>query len=166
MFIAPYRHESNGLIERYNQTLEDRLRKMTFDLGGSWSDHLDLAVDLINSAPHAITGFTPKELWEMDLPGRLLAHERSIGFREKRNKKRKKYSPYLFVEGQIVIAFDAISAASKDNKFGPRWKGPFRLVEQISDSLWRVEEMRKERGRGRKPRLIYHQDHLQPWDLE
>ena len=166
IFIAPYKHESNGLIERYNQTIEDRLRKMTFDQGGSWSDHLDAAVDLINSAPHKITGYIPKELWKAPLQDRIIAHKRSLDFRKKRNEKRKKFSPYPFTIGQHVLAFDAIAAMAKDNKFTPRWKGPYRIVEQVSTSLWRVKELGISRGRGRKPTLIFHQDHLQPFDIE
>ena len=34
VFIAPYRHESVGLVERYQQTLVDRLRKMTLNRDG------------------------------------------------------------------------------------------------------------------------------------
>ena len=34
-FIAPYRHQSVGLVERYHQTLINRIQKMKFISGGS-----------------------------------------------------------------------------------------------------------------------------------
>ena len=92
VFIAPHRHESVGLVERYQQTLVDRLRKMTLDRGGSWSDHLKEAVDLVNEAVNQTTGFSPKDLWEADLETRELAQSRSETFRRK-TKGEKKIQP-------------------------------------------------------------------------
>ena len=42
-FIAPYRHQSMGLVERYNRTLENRIRKITYAEGGSWIDNVSRA---------------------------------------------------------------------------------------------------------------------------
>ena len=53
-----------GLVERYNRTLEDRIRKITYAEGGSWVDHVSRAEKSINEAVHNTTGFSPKELWE------------------------------------------------------------------------------------------------------
>ena len=62
-FIAPYRHQSMGLVERYNRTLEDRLRKLMLAHGGSWANHLSRSVKSINDAVHSTTGYAPVELW-------------------------------------------------------------------------------------------------------
>ena len=62
-FVAPYRHESNGLVERYNRTLIDRLRKLRMAHGGSWVDYLGIAVNAINESVHRVMGFSPTDLW-------------------------------------------------------------------------------------------------------
>ena len=165
MFIAPHRHESVGLVERYQQTLVDRLKKMTLDRGRSWSDHLKEAVDLVNEAVNQTTGFSPKDLWEADLDTRMLAQSRSETFRLKRNEKRR-YSPKKFFPGQTVLAYDAVAASSREDKFLPHWKGPYKLQYKIVDSMSKVKEIGTERGVGRRPTLVSHQDHLQPWDME
>ena len=43
-FIAPYRHQSVGLVERCHQTLINRIRKMKLISGGSLTDYVDTAV--------------------------------------------------------------------------------------------------------------------------
>ena len=102
-FIAPYRHQSMGLVERYNRTLEDRIRKITYAEGGSWVDHVSRAEKSINEAVHNTTGFSPKELWEGTPEMRALAKERSDRERDRQNKRKKIY-PARFYEGQMVLA--------------------------------------------------------------
>lgn len=58
VFIALHRHESTGLIEKYQQKLVDRLRKMTLDQAGSWSDHLKEVVNLVNENVNQTIGFS------------------------------------------------------------------------------------------------------------
>ena len=147
-------------MERVQQTLTDRLRKIRLDEGGSWTDHLKRAVESINEAAHSITGFSPKELWEGTSEMRKEAHEKMVKWREKRNQGRRLF-PAEFVPEQKVWAFDAVAASSREHKFAPRWKGPYILKEKLTESLWRVTEDRGNRP-GRRPVLIFHQDHLQP----
>jgi len=63
VFTPPHSHKSLGLVERYHRTLLDRVRKMTFHRGGSWSDHLQPAVKELNSMRHSTTGMSPIQLW-------------------------------------------------------------------------------------------------------
>ena len=138
---------------------------MTLDQGGSWSDHLSKAVQSINRAVNQTTGFSPEELWDADLETRKLAHSRSVEKRRKQNEKRR-YSPKKFFEGQMVLAYDAVAASAREDKFLPHWKGPYKLEEQISESIWKVKEVGVTTGAGRRPALIFHRDHLQPWNMD
>ena len=122
---------------------------MTLDRGGSWSDHLKEAVDLVNEAVNQITGFSPKDLWEADLETRKLAQSRSEIFRRKKNEKRR-YSPKKFFPGQTVLAYDAVAASSREDKFLPHWKGPYELQYKIAKSMWKGEG-NWDRKRGRTP---------------
>ena len=87
-FIAPYRHQSVGLVERYHQTLINRIRKLKFLGGGSWTDYIDEAVKLVNEAVHSVTKASPLELWHGTLEDRVKAHQRLVDERNYRNKRR------------------------------------------------------------------------------
>ena len=156
-FIAPYRHQSMGLVERYNRTLEDRIRKITYAEGGSWVDHVSRAEKSINEAVHNTTGFSPKELWEGTPEMRALAKERSDRERDRQNKRKKIY-PARFYEGQMVLA--KIRNPEKLSKFGIQWKGPYKLIKRISKTMWEAEKQS-----GRKNLNIFHEDQLQPFEL-
>ena len=99
---------------------------MTLVRGGSWSDHLKEAVDLVNEAVNQTTGFSLGDLWESDLQTRKLAESTSETFMQKRNEKRR-YSPKKLFPGQIVLANDAVAASSREDKFLAHWMGPYEL---------------------------------------
>ena len=156
-FVAPYRHQSMGLVERYNRTLEDRIRKITYAEGGSWVDHVSRAEKSINEAIHNTTGFSPKELWEGTLEMRKLARERSDQERDRQNKRKRIY-PAKFFEGQMVLV--KIRNPEKLNKLSVLWKGPYKLKKRLSKTMWEVE---KQFGRGTVN--VFHEDQLQPFEL-
>lgn len=61
-FIGPYRHQSVGLLERYHQTLINRIHKLKLLGGGTWTHYIDQAVDLINEATHSVTKYLPLDV--------------------------------------------------------------------------------------------------------
>lgn len=70
---APYSPQQNGLAERLNRTLLDRVRCMLIDGGvarGFWAEALSYAAKIVNSVPCRGTGKIPNEMWfdrEVDL---------------------------------------------------------------------------------------------------
>ena len=56
---APYRPQTNGLVERMNQTLKSRLRPHDNPV---WDEELPLVVQLINQTPNEHTKFAPFEV--------------------------------------------------------------------------------------------------------
>ena len=62
IFIAPYQHQSVGLVKRYHQTLMDRILKLRFIYGGSWTNYLESAVRALNEVVHSVTKFAPFDL--------------------------------------------------------------------------------------------------------
>ena len=161
-FNAPYRHQSMGVVERFNRTLEDRLRKLMLAHGGSWADHLLIAEEAINEAVHSTTGFSPVELWEGDENMRKKAKEKMDAERIKRNRKMRKF-PAKFWIGQYVLVrqYDP----EKQGKFDPLWKGPFKITNRVSNTMWGAREITPGRKVGRKPIRVFHQDQLQPFEL-
>ena len=60
IYLPPYRHEAMGLVERFNSTLEDRIRRLKLARGGSWTRWVQPAVEVYNSTWHDIAEVVPK----------------------------------------------------------------------------------------------------------
>jgi len=161
IFTPPHSHKSLGLVERYQRTLVDRLRKMTMQQGGSWSDHLQRAVQELNTMRHSTTGMTPIQLWSASEEDLLEARERSRRRRSSRRSRRNEI-PRQMAVGDQVLLWDAVRADCREDKFSPLWRGPYTLEERVSEHLWRIRRSQIG-GPGRKPRLVYHSDHLRPF---
>ena len=56
---APYRPQSNGLVERTNQTIEGILRCLTENKRSTWDEHLGTAMMAYRSTIHGSTGVSP-----------------------------------------------------------------------------------------------------------
>ena len=54
--------QSNGLDERFNQTLQQMMMKVVKERKDAWEDFIDTCVYAYNTAVHESTGFTPFEL--------------------------------------------------------------------------------------------------------
>ena len=166
-FIAPYRHQSVGIIERFQRTFVDRLRKLKYALGGSWTKHVPLALEAMNFGKHSTTGKAPVELWTASEEELQLAQERTRKMRAGRNKRRR-VRPTTFYPGQSVLVYDEIAAQNRGDKFAPVWKGPYRLVKESQGSYWKVQRMGNGDAimtePGRRPKMVFHEDQLQPFD--
>lgn len=62
MRTSPYKSSTNGLIERWNRTLNSLLARVVSDDHKSWPQHIGSAVLAYNSTVHKSTGFTPFRL--------------------------------------------------------------------------------------------------------
>ena len=62
-------HKSNGLIERFHQTLIGRIRRLlTEDAYSCWEETLQPVLQAIRTTPNRITGYTPEEAWNSAPP--------------------------------------------------------------------------------------------------
>ena len=55
---SPYHPQSDGLVERFNRTMEDMLSKYTSDHPRDWDVHLPLVMMACRSSVHEATTFT------------------------------------------------------------------------------------------------------------
>ncbi len=72
---SPYHPQTDGLVERFNQTLKNMLRKFVADTGRDWDKWLPFVLFAYREVPQASTGFSPFELlygWQVQGPLDLL----------------------------------------------------------------------------------------------
>ena len=72
---TPYHPQTDGLVERFNQTLKRMLQKFVADTGKDWHRWLPFLLFAYREVPQASTGFSPFELlygWDVQGPLDLL----------------------------------------------------------------------------------------------
>ena len=170
ILTAPHAHHSNGLCERFQQTLINRLRRMILsgEKKRSWKDVLPEAIERMNGAPHGVTGFDPAYLYfgkysdgshasESRLEAdRSLAKARMTKQRESMCRKGRRGTPFIPTVGQRVWVYDSVRMSRLDDKLSPFWIGPFEVIEGLSGHIFWVRKI--DTGQ----RLIVHLDNLRP----
>lgn len=72
---TPYHPQTDGLVERFNQTLKRMLQKFVSDTGKDWDQWLPFVLFAYREVPQSSTGFSPFELlygWDVQGPLDLL----------------------------------------------------------------------------------------------
>ena len=68
---VPYRPQSDGLVERFNRTLQQMLAMFVNEFRDDWDDHLPYVLMTYHASVQESTGCTPNLLflgWELSLP--------------------------------------------------------------------------------------------------
>ena len=179
---ASYTPKSTGMIEKRNDQLEERIRRMSLHKPAEWDSFIDTATKDINRHPVESLGFSPYEIlfgidkrvpldcFHMEIANALLKWTDSqdyydnpdriaeaIAWRDEtreltteRNelraaKTKEQYDaklrgpPRHYAPGDLVMLYDPTGNASK---FDISWRGPFRIVEQISVSSYKIQHLR------------------------
>ena len=153
---TPVNHpSSNGMVERVNQTLVQRMRHKIFEsklgnkrLNRSWTTVAKECVREYNDTVHTITKFTPLYLLtgidtHQLYKGTSLDNNRAKAFEntakslketsERANKRR--YNPLYEIGEEVYVN---ISSKLNRGKLDPLYEGPFTIKQQISDHIYSV----------------------------
>ncbi|GKC73938.1 putative reverse transcriptase domain-containing protein [Tanacetum coccineum] len=137
-----YHPQTDGQSKRTIQTLEDMLRACVIDFGGSWDTHLPLAEFSYNNSYHSSIRCAPFEA----LYGRKCrlkaARDRQKSYADNRHKplEFKVYDQVLLK----VSPWKDVVRFGKKGKLGPRYVGPFGILERIglvAYHLWLYQEL-------------------------
>lgn len=150
-FGTVYHPQSQGKVERMNQSIKGKIGKICAQTKMSWVDALPLALMSIRSSVSSLTGFTPYELstgQQFPGPGAgIQAVEEEV--------KTLKYKPYYDQLTALVSAFSKQVAVREKGTEGaspptsewvllkaikrkwsePRWTGPYKVVERTSHAV-------------------------------
>ena len=172
LFTSVNNPESNGLNERLNQSLVNRIRcRMNSETKRAWPVIVNTCVDEYNKTVHSVTRFSPDYLMDGRtseiIPQQLatrrnLEEDRAMALLNskenfKRNKKRVdknrrdvdiKVNDYVFVENGSKL---------NRNKLAEVRIGPFRVLREVSDSMFEMDS-----GKQKRKSNIFHKNKLVP----
>ena len=158
--------QSDGQTERVNQYLEQILRMFTTKRQDDWSDLLPLAEFACNNSIHSATRFSPfyatygyhptmsfSKPTTSVVPAaedrvRLLhqVHEeiktmiQIAGENAKRHYDRHVHdAPKYSIGDKVLLRSEHIAATSPSKKLGPKFLGPFPIIQKLSELVFRLK---------------------------
>jgi hypothetical protein len=167
LYSTPYHPETNGLVERFNQTLCESLAKTT-EVTTEWDKNIPSVLFAYRTARQSTTKIEPfylvygraarfptiegLEYTEENLLTRLynlttiLSNERSLTQTRihKQQQKQKEYhdrkiiSPTVYEIGDKVLVYDAAKHTSHTGKLNNKWKGPFYIHDRPYQGVYKL----------------------------
>ena len=184
---APYHPSSNGLVERFNQTLARLIRCYVDDNQGDWDLHLPLLTAAYRSMEHPATGYTPNFLMlgrevhtpvEMLFPNTLICRKdpetipdyvdelkqkltetyHTVRANLKRAAKHQKRNYDTRVTEHLYHPGDVVNKRNpRKKKLELPWFGPFVVLKKLGGTLYQVSNKRKAQ--------VVHHDALKPYEV-
>jgi hypothetical protein len=177
---SAYRPQCDGMVERANRTLADIISCYVKDNPHTWTDFLDVAAFVFNTAVHSSTGYSPfylmygREAREPDdlmPPARnrnltdinmifsqqwydaiKIAKDRLIEAKEKQKYYYDRTAKRVDFKIGDRILFKQLAIVP--GKFNMRWEGPYTVVEKKSNVSYKIGS-----DDGKK-RMVVHADRM------
>lgn len=134
--IPPYDHRANGVVERSNRTLIERIRRLSYGHQGPWIDVVQDAITSYNTSYHTTIGMMPVECWHGGQRKWQLAHNKINQFRTMLNKHRHSKIKTFFIN-QKVMVYRIREREQNQHKFAPLWDEGV-IKKRVSNHLWEV----------------------------
>ena len=157
LLTTSYHPQCNGMVEKMNRTLKDRLIiAHHLNPKKKWSSLLEEVVDQYNRTPHDVTGFPPVYLMyglrpsDSPLPpppiepleqARKMAQDRTIRHQQmKKSRYDSHHPPTPFKPGDLVRRQIAANHPSQD-KLSTRFHGPYTIVSQSGTNTFYLQHV-------------------------
>lgn len=169
IFTAIDSPASNGLNERVNQTLINKIRCVRNDSSYpsrfSVSSIVKLCVEQYNASPHSVTSFVPTYLLtgipSSPIPPSLVRphnYETDKALALERSIKYHQYNKKLYQRNKLDVNFNVddlvyVTDGNKmnRNKLDPIRIGPYQITSRLSNNVFQVNV-----GHGPQPYRLYH----------
>ncbi|KAI7812514.1 hypothetical protein IRJ41_003201 [Triplophysa rosa] len=125
---TPYHPQPDGLTERFNQTLNQMLRKFVNDSGKDWDQWIPYLLFAYREVPQSSTGFSPFEL----LYGRQMRDrldKMTVLARSLMAEAQRCFEP-----GQKVL----VILPSQDSKLLAKWQGPYEVKKKLGPTTYEI----------------------------
>ena len=168
---TPYHPSSNGMIERFNRTLVEMLRKYVNNKGSNWDGYVKMLTSAYRSTVHPATGFTPNMMMlgrEINLPSDLLFplpdkpkfsspveyvseqieeiskcfEQARKGLKSNMEYQKKNYDVRL-AENKYNVGDLVFKLKPRQRKLDPFWTGPFVVSAVIGQVLYKIVNMKR-----------------------
>lgn len=181
-----YRPSSNGLIERFNRTLGNMIKKFVDHNRTNWDKYLSLLLAAYRATPHPATGYTPNMLMfgrEVGMPSDILfpfprpeespdVHEYVFDLRNRMEEcyhlarenlrtaaeRQQRHHDSRIVENTFKRGDIVYKREGTAKKFEEKYKGPYIILKCLSPSVYQVQ--------GKKLTLVVHHDRLKKFESE
>ena len=149
---TPLHPQSDGMVERYNRTLESMLAKFTSQHQRDWDQHLALLMMAYRTSVHETTGYTPSMMMlgrEAEVPLDLLMgtpppHSSNTDVTEYTQELRKR------IQAVHDFAREHMNLESDRQKRHYDHRGVHQNAYNCGDPVWLYNPKRK---KGRSPKL-------------
>jgi transposase InsO family protein len=163
-FSSPYHPQTNGHVERYNDTIVQKLRTYLIDKARKWTTLAEQITARYNDTPHDVTRFPPRYLLkgELDTPffiknetnsleeDRILAAERMTYNRDQRaDRFDERHKEKIFTVNDWVIRKVPNNHPDR-HKLYKRFDGPFRIAKVISNWTYEITTVEEDTGKTMK----------------
>ena len=172
IFTTTYHPASNGMVERVNRTLKERLSFLKSQNPKlAWSTLLSDATGIYNSTLHDITGFTPRFLLTGDeevpdgahqVPLDIAREQAAVRTASQQRRRKELYDKQhlqvTFEPGDRVIRKIPKNHPDYQDKLAPKNLGPFLIVKKTGPVNYLIVDP----VHGSKP-VSVHLDQLAPY---
>ena len=178
-----YHAQTDGLTERFNRTMADMLTSYVAQNQGNWDQYLRYITLAYNVGRHASTKYAPFTLFygrEASLPTDIIPPLRyrstenqedvicqqwSLALKIARDNllhaqllQKKYYDDKTMItqyKGDLIL----LREPSRPGKFIMMWEGPHRILRNLSDLTYQIEDVKKLRVQ------IVHVNRMKKWKI-